>query len=181
MEVKDEKVIEVLQSRYELVRNELVMRLDYRYKLFQLSLVIVPAFASFIWKLKWYYAGFGVSIFYILIISILLFEAKQIIFISDYLYKIEKYLDETLNLPCKGWEIYTRASSNSSKKGTNSLAIAFVFLFSIPYFIGIGIGLYGMYKDNIALIYLIIVFIFSMLPLILVTIGGLNLKKIYWS
>ncbi len=130
---ENSKRIDLLNERYKTLRQEILMRIDYKYKLFNSSLLALSIGIGVIWKLKWFGVGYLLCGFLALVTALILAESRQIIMLSDYLIKIEDYLDNTLDMPIEGWEKHTRLSYYKSINGTNHIVIFLLITFLLSY------------------------------------------------
>ena len=183
----DDKAIDILNSRYSDLRKEILMRLEYRYKIVNLILLLITASITVIWKLAWYDVSFIACFFILFATLILLGESKQIISISNYLGQIDKTLDEELKLRPIGWERFTRIKSHNPEKGTKLLVVGYAVIFFLIY---VTFALIGVLKTQTCLevtllSYKVDVFLISMisalitLPLFL-AVGVIKSYRGYW-
>ncbi len=115
---------DILRERYKYCRDEVMYRIDTRYKLLK-SLILIISFSFVaIYQLKWNFFPL-VTIFLINTFSIILFaESMHIRILSDYMIRIEKILDNRYQINVYGWERESRSVKHNKLKISTLLAVS---------------------------------------------------------
>jgi hypothetical protein len=125
--------IEILQQRYGWLRNEIMMNIDHRYKLVQFLLALIPITYTVIVVAKLYLVSILASIVVLIIAILFHSENRSIIDKSDYLIKLENFIDFEFKLPISGWETYARSPEMEKMRATKTLNFTFLILFIFAY------------------------------------------------
>lgn len=125
--------IEILQQRYNWLRNEIDLNLDHRYKIMQLLMALLPVTYSVIAISKLYFISILASVLVWILFLLFYSVNKSIADISDYLLKLEEFIDSNANLPIRGWESYARDPKMKKIRATWTLHITFMLLFLFSY------------------------------------------------
>lgn len=125
--------IEILQQRYKLVRDEIIMRLEHRYKLMQFLLALIPISYAAIAISELYYISLLMCVLIFIIAMLFYSENRSILDESNYLQKLEYFIDINAALPIQGWETYGRDPKMKKIRATRTLHTTFLFLFILSY------------------------------------------------
>ena len=164
----------ILHQRYGWVREEILLRLEYRYKIINLALVLFPAALGFIWAYQAYPISFIICILGLILELLFYAENKAIVDLASYLLEIENILDTRHKNNIVGWERYSRESEFFKKKATKHLVFAFNLFFITFYTIFNAIGSIYWIQDHNALWFSALT-----LPLLIFSIWAYKLLKDY--
>jgi hypothetical protein len=126
-----EDALNILRDRYGYVRQEILARIDTRYKITQFLYAFVPvvvgaAVGFGIWAL----ALMGCALVFS---SCILFigESRAIVALGDYLLMLERQLQKVVSLP--GWEQHSRDVAIKKGGSTGWLMFAFLSIYIVSY------------------------------------------------
>jgi len=128
-----ENELKVLQDRYGWIRDEILIRLEYRYKLSELLLAFVPVALGFIWYIQLYEFSFFCCLIVIFIGTLFYGENRSIVELSNYLVSLETQIEKILTTPVLGWETYARGAPMRKVRATPILLVGFALLIFVSY------------------------------------------------
>jgi len=125
--------LSIFQKRYEMIREEIIMHLEYRYKVFEILLIFIPTILGFMVYTQYYELSFLAS--FVTFASSFLFvgENKSLVILANYLVMLEEVIDKEYELPFPGWETWSRSSDGKKMKPSRFLMLGFSSIFFVSY------------------------------------------------
>ena len=129
----DENSINVMRDRYGYIRDEIMYRLEVRYKILQYFMAVVVFGLTAIYRLDWQFVALPCMAAMMALVLLMYGENKQITRLSDYLIEIERKLDKLKDVH-RGWERESRAAKSGKRDDTRAMLLG-AMLFVICFFV----------------------------------------------
>ena len=125
--------VSTLQKWYDRLSGDIQQRIDNRQKFLRLLFAIYPIASALVIKTRVYEASFMICV--AILILLLLFWSDQfhIVVAANYCNKIEELLVNELDLPIKGWEMWSRNRENGKAISSRLSGAGHMLLYFLTY------------------------------------------------